>query len=1113
MLTLIASLMGHGKTRAQGARSLRVEPLESRQMLSSDGLFGVGAQPDGALADKIVYLHGGHGYTENGGGWGYQRPLLLGMVEDLGNQDQMTYLADYLWNAGATVVPLRPVGHQVNEAVLDNTDAGVTFEGNWGDGSGSTYFGQFGQTPYRFATTSPTETAVATYRPDLPEAGHYPVYAWSPAGTNRATDQLYRVRHSGGATEVTVDHSRVGNGLVYLGTYHFESGTGGAVEISNRSSEAGKVVVADMIRFGNGIGDISRGGGVSGQPRENEAGLYWVEWHADRSVGVPESEYRTSSDDRTATVSLSPRYAEFMNQSNVGTLSDRVFVSFHSNAGGGGARGVLGLVNGNNRASAATPNQQLLAETLARQVNDDLVAQNGSFEHNWFNRTVVTLDRSDIEFGEINNERINNEFDATIIETGFHDNTQDAQMLRDPRVRDAIARATYQGVVDYFRAVDGGQTPDADAPPRVQALSGFSAAPGQVTLRWTPGAASGFAGGAADGYRVYASKNGRGFDGGVFVPGGATTAHTITGLAAGETYYFRVVAVNGGGESPVSEVVAVKPSASPEKVLIVNGFDRLDRGLVPMEPFPGGGAADRVRPRLANSFDYAVQAAEAIAASGATPGVATASNDAVQSGLVDLADYDAVVWMLGEESTEDDTFNSAEQSAVSAYLAGGGKLFVSGAEIGWDLDAQNNGRGFFNNTLRADYVADDAGVYAATGVQGSIFEGLNLSFDDGGEFYNVDFPDVLSPSAGSTLAMSYGAAGGAAVQYADEATGERVVMMGFPFETILGEEPRGDVMTRVLDFFGFATRPAETLSVILDNDDGPPTYTETGGGWITLSDPGVGGGTQRFALIGGDETATWTGQAPGQGDLEVFVVYDAAANRASGVRLEVTVGGDTRTVAVDQRQNDLVPVSIGVFENVSGTVTVTLDAGASTGASNSLAIADQVWLVARVLPEPVTGDYNGDGLVNAADYTLWRDQKDQIVPPLSGPDADGSGLVDAADYAIWSDTYGLTVPPAQPPAASTAAPSDASAESPFALLALLDDDSAADPDAPTPADASAPVAAVDDALLLYTAAPEAPEGAAGEMTETEATINAEPPASLGLGSWSEESGKGVFESL
>ncbi|MEX0611305.1 MAG: hypothetical protein WD229_04220, partial [Pirellulales bacterium] len=408
------------------------------------GLVDVGAQPDGGLSGKTVYVHGGHGYTADNlgsGAWSFQRPNLLGMVEDLGNVDQMTFLADYLFRSGATVVPLRPVGHQTNEVVLDNDDPAVTFVGSWSNSTSSIHFGSAGDVPYRFASTASTETAYARYRPSISEAGFYPVYAWTRYGSDRASDQLYRVNHSGGATEVTANHRQVGNGLVYLGTYHFDAGTNGYVDISNRSGDSGNVVIADMVRFGNGMGDIDRGGGVSGLTREDESGLYWVKWHVDRSQGVPENEYRATSNDRDAAVSFSPRYAEYMNREQDGQLSDRVFVSFHSNASSGTARGVLGLYNGNNNPATATPNQFLLANTLGLEINNDLVAQAGQFEHNWHNRgTSVTLDRGDIEFGEINNLRINGEFDATIMETGFHDNTLDAQMLRDPRVRDALAR-------------------------------------------------------------------------------------------------------------------------------------------------------------------------------------------------------------------------------------------------------------------------------------------------------------------------------------------------------------------------------------------------------------------------------------------------------------------------------------------------------------------------------------------------------------------------------------------------------------------------------------------------------------------------------------------------
>jgi hypothetical protein len=773
------------------------------------GLVAVGTQPKGGLTGKIVYTHGGHGYTadnKGNGRWTFQRGEGHEMIEDLGNYDQMTFLVDYLFRAGATIAPQRPVGHQTNEVVLDNVDADVTFVGEWKDGKEPIYFGKAGGVGYREAATSKTETAYARFRPRIPETGFYPVYAWTSSGGNRATDQLYRVQHAGGTTEVTVNHRRVGNGLVYLGTYYFAAGTDGWVDISNRSSTPDSVVVADMIRFGNGVGDIDRGGGVSGRSREDEAGLYWVKWHVDRAQGIDETAYRETDVDRQATISLSPRHAQFMNRESDGRLKDRVFVSFHSNAGGGGrARGVLGLLNGNNDPKTATPNQKLLAKSLGQKVNDDLVAQKGQFEHDWRDRAQnTTLDRDDIDFGEINNRYIRDEFDATIIEVAFHDQKEDAELMRDPRARDAIARATYQGLLTYFRAVDNNETPATRLPAAVTGVRAESTEAGSVEISWLPPEANSYLGDAATSYRVYASTNGYGFDGGTQVAGGKTKSVTLNGLDPKTPYYFKVVAVNAGGESAASEVAAALPSGGAKKILIVSGFDRLDREMDPKDPYRGGGnTVDRVRPRWSNSRDYVVQVAQAIHAAAPGAHFESASNEAVASGAVDLAKYHSAIWILGEESTRDHTFDDEEQARVEKFVAGGGNLFVSGTEIGWDLDHEDHGRAFCHDTLKTEFVTDDADTYEVTGAPGGIFASISkLAFDNGKQFYDADFPDVIRPREGGQVAFKYAnGAGDAGVQVAGAGGRGNVVVLGFPFETITSSAERAAVMRCVLDFF------------------------------------------------------------------------------------------------------------------------------------------------------------------------------------------------------------------------------------------------------------------------------------------------------------------------
>jgi hypothetical protein len=268
--------------------------------------------------------------------------------------------------------------------------------------------------------------------------------------------------------------------------------------------------------------------------------------------------------------------------------------------------------------------------------------------------------------------------------------------------------------------------------------------------------------------------------------------------------------------------------AQGASVLVVNGFHRLSRSLNPRQttPISGGGSPvtfERVRPRYSNSFDYVVQAGESIEAYSVPLGFDSCDSLATVNGDVSLSDYDAVIWLAGEESTADETFSSAEQSAVAAFVAGGGRLFVSGAEIAWDLVAQGTASDttFYQNTLKASYAGDDANSYSAVGTAGSIFEGISLSFDNGTQFYNVDFPDRLSALGGSTVTMTYvgGTGDGAAIQWSGPETA-RVVNFGFPFETISTAANRNAVMAAVLNFFEVAApTPAPSRPDLADGSD------------------------------------------------------------------------------------------------------------------------------------------------------------------------------------------------------------------------------------------------------------------------------------------------------
>ncbi len=51
-------------------------------------------------------------------------------------------------------------------------------------------------------------------------------------------------------------------------------------------------------------------------------------------------------------------------------------------------------------------------------------------------------------------------------------------------------------------------------------------------------------------------------------------------------------------------------------------------------------------------------------------------------------------------------------------------------------------------------------------------------------------------------------------------------------------------------------------------------------------------------------------------------------------------------------------------------------------------------------------DFNHNGIVDAADYTVWRNTRGTTVTAYSGADANGDTAINQADYQIWKANYG-----------------------------------------------------------------------------------------------------------
>lgn len=336
------------------------------------------------------------------------------------------------------------------------------------------------------------------------------------------------------------------------------------------------------------------------------------------------------------------------------------------------------------------------------------------------------------------------------------------------------------------------ETTDADLiPPAQPRLRFVKEIPNGLSIRWFPNTDADLSG-----YRLYFSFNNQFWS--LFRDERslkATQQDTAINQVLNRDIYFRLTAVDDApvpNESLASDVYGLSNGTFTEKVLIVDGFDRTSGGSWSQPnhffAFIHGSAI------VANGFSFD-----------------TAPNESITDGTIDLTAYAAVFWILGDESTNDETFSASEQNLVKNYLENGGMLFVSGSEIAWDLDQDNASSAstpadeqFLHEYLKADYVADDSQILSVTGVPGTIFEGL--SFDYGVNPYPEDFPDVINPFGGNVVInLKYNQFKNAGIQYegpfGNGTVPGKLVYLAFPFETIAGEDNRVELMGRVLGFF------------------------------------------------------------------------------------------------------------------------------------------------------------------------------------------------------------------------------------------------------------------------------------------------------------------------
>lgn len=551
------------------------------------------------LEGNHIALWQSHGkyYINDKNKWGWQRPRLFCTTEDQFTQSFiLPYLLPMLENAGANVFTPRERDTQKREVIVDN-DGSLSRDG----GQGSLYLDvksrkarweqtsqpgfaqrkriyQDNENPFltgtaRFAKTEKKkDKAFAEWVPDIPETGEYAVYVSYQTLPGSVSDAKYLVFHNGGVTEFKVNQQIGGGTWVYLGTFTFDKGRNdyGMVVLSNESKEKG-VVCADAVRFGGGMGNIARGGQTSGLPRYLEGARYSAQW-----AGMPYSVYGgyEGKNDMNDDINARSRTVNYLAGKSVFNPAEEglgipfeMSMALHSDAGFSKENEIIGTLGiyttnfNNGRLNAGTDRHASrdLSDVLLTQLQRDI---RSTFNVDWTRRSLWNRNYSETRLPAV---------PSTIVELLSHQNFADMRLGHDPNFKFTVGRALYKAILQYICNQHGKEYMVQPLPVSHFAIR-FGKKKNTLELSWQ---------GKEDPleptakpreYIVYTRIGRGGFDNGVRV---SSPFHTVK-IEPGIVYSFKVTAVNRGGESFPSEILAAyKAKREKGQILIVNGFDRI----------------------------------------------------------------------------------------------------------------------------------------------------------------------------------------------------------------------------------------------------------------------------------------------------------------------------------------------------------------------------------------------------------------------------------------------------------------------------------------------------------------------------------------------------------
>jgi hypothetical protein len=809
------------------------------------------------LYDRHIALWASHGryYDNDKGKWKWQRPNLFGTTEDLFTQTIVVpYLIPMLQNAGAYVFTPRERDWQANEYIVDNDVSKapdyleINVKGEWED-SGikgfSFHEGTYknGENPFEQGTARMIKTtkskkkfSLISYQPTISTSGKYAVYVSYKTLENSIPDAEYIVYHKGAETHFRVNQTMGGSTWVYLGTFEFDKGNNqnNRVVITNNSQHHG-VVTADAVRFGGGMGNIERGGSISGYPRCLEGARYSAQW-----AGAPTSVYdsKNNGNDYGDDINVRPYMSNWLAGGScyVPTIEGEkvpieLSLAVHSDAGfdkyGDNIIGSLAICTTNfNEGRLSSGVSRMVSKDFAQSLLDGFDRDLTAFAGKWNRRYLWDKNYS---------ETRNPEVPSAIIETLSHQSFPDMKLGQDPNFKFCMARSLYKSIVRYINNSHGKPTviqPLAPKDFKIEFISG-----NEIKLSWKATEDKLEPTACPTTYNIYTAIGSSDFDNGSLVTKNYAILHIIPGIQ----YNFRITAVNRGGESFPTETLSTlyQPSAT-KTVLVVNGFDRLsapavvdndsiqgfdfnkdpgvsygitagwngkqicfDKNKIGIEG-PGGlgYSGDEMAGSFidGNDFNYVKEHTQAIATAGKY-NVVSCSAHTIENGEMKLSGYDAIDLILGlqkydaQSSKYYKTFTTEMQKALQDYTLNHGNIIVSGSYIASDMETDSE-KAFLKNVLKikkaeSDSINSDLQI-KGLGKQFYLLRSLNAVH------YAATSSDEISPIDGAICAMQYDNGSGAAVGY--QGTDYNCFSVGFPLECIASSKERNDIIRGILNY-------------------------------------------------------------------------------------------------------------------------------------------------------------------------------------------------------------------------------------------------------------------------------------------------------------------------